>query len=134
MYSHVYNHLNLETAHVIELEANNEDKDTNHIYGISINDEKSIRYCETSAKDDPTEIKRYPTDKPKDCTILNGADERMPTICTDEEKLKKIESNISELCESNEPKITSSISGQPSEESAYFVLEKKWMILLHMDS
>ncbi|XP_022300052.2 uncharacterized protein LOC111108445 isoform X2 [Crassostrea virginica] len=128
VYSHVYNHLNLETAHVMDLEANNEDKDMNHVYGISITDEKSIRYCETSAKDDPTEIKRYSTDKPKDCTILNGADERIATISTiytDEEKLKKIESNISEFCESNEPKITFSISGQPSKESAYFVLEKK---------
>ena len=108
----------------MDLEANNEDKDTNHIYGISITDEKSTQYCETGAKDDPTEIKKYSTDKPKDCTILNGADERIATICTDEEKLKKIESNISEDCESNEPKITSSISGQPSKESAYFVLEK----------
>ena len=44
VYSHVQNHLNLETEHVMELEACNDDKDMNHIYGISITDEKSIQY------------------------------------------------------------------------------------------
>ena len=125
LYSHVYNHLNLESAHEMELEACNDDKDTNHIYGISITDEKSVQYCERSAKNDPTEIKRYSTDKPKESTIINCADEGIAAICTDEEKSKKIEINISEPCENNKPKITSSISGQPSEENAYFVLEKK---------
>ena len=31
LYSHVYNHLNLETAHAMDLETCNENKDNNHI-------------------------------------------------------------------------------------------------------
>ena len=66
---------------------------------ISITDEKIIQYCETSATDDPTEIKRYSTDNPKESTILDGADEAIATVCKDKESSKKIKSNMSEQCE-----------------------------------
>ena len=85
---------------------------------------KVFNIQQTSAKDDPNEIKQYSTDKPKKSTILNDADEGIATICTDEENSKKIEINISEHCERNEPAINSLFTVQPCKESAYFVLEK----------
>ena len=54
-------------------------------------------------KDDPTEIRQYSTDKPKEITILKSADEEISTICRDEKQSRKFESNKSKYCEINEP-------------------------------